>query len=440
MDFAELFESIPLSGIEVPATMSGGDFCFEGMMNGKMSMTEMVMAGVAEGMKTMQEQQQMETQSQAQSGMEDVGQIGDDLSNFFNFDTTQEAPVDESAQLGNAQLEQLLASAASTLLSSFDPTPALLPSSTLTASYSDFDDDTSPEMRAIGSMFPQLQRQNSQPQPAQPSSSFNVFGAEPAFDDVDSMTVGEHGLFGLPLFGGIPSAQNQSQEQARQLVMRIQNKQQPAATAATASEPKTASPREVFLPAPGVPSYLRKDSGSTAASRSPMLPPASPLVEVEEGDFSREPESGRAKKDAKDGKKRKPYGSRRTSRPMVDADAPTLVKSYAAPGATTRKLIPAGFQKKLKLASDEMGDATLPGTMKEDEAQELMEEIDEKRRRNCVAARESRRRKVEYLTGLKDEIRGWRSFEEQMREKLRAAGMEDLLDGMTVPGAMDLDE
>lgn len=427
-----------------------------------------------------------------------------DYSAFFNFGNAQEetdvqpcAPMDEPFDLrallgdANGEFNQVaLASAVTSLYTSFS-TPAIAPWSTQTQLCSDFEDieQASPDP-VFGQMFPDQSRPSAGTGSVNPTpivARSDSFGSEPAFDDVDGTAIAEQGMFGLPLFGGMPSGVSAGQtssekpsEQPAQSIgggadnygplspshaMRLAGTVSPhdatldmfAATYAGGhfanftSEPisQTASPRNLFLPTPlasasALPPHMSRKTSDVQSSSPP-----SPLIEVEQ-DFPRDAESGKARKPSltgsNDKNKKKPYagptGTRKSSRPLLDADAPTMTKSYVAPGATTRKLIPAGFQKKLKLQSDTMGDATLPETMGEDVQQGLLGEIEEKRRRNCVAARESRRRKQEYQNGLKDEIRGWRSWAEEVQAKLKAIGLEHVLEdvGAIVPEAMDLDE
>ncbi|KAH8082293.1 hypothetical protein HD553DRAFT_69813 [Filobasidium floriforme] len=422
----------------------------------------------------------------------------EDYSAFFNFGNAQEepdvappapAPVDESfdlrALLGDANGEfsqAALASAVTSLYTSFS-TPAVVPWSTQTQLCSDFEDieQASPDM-VLGQMFPDQTGVAGTTKPAMSAPTtalgrFDSFGSEPAFDDVDGSALTEQGMFSLPLFGGMPSgaaAQAQSEKATATTTgggddfgplspshaMRLAGTVSPqdatldmfAANYAgghygNLSEPisQTASPRNLFLPTPSAipPHMTRKTSDGQSSS------PPSPLIEVEQ-DFSRDAQSGKSRKPSLTGSnnktKKKPYagptGTRKSSRPLLDADAPTMTKTYAAPGSTTRKLIPAGFQKKLKLQSDVTGDAVLPESMGEDVQQGLLDEIEEKRRRNCVAARESRKRKADYQNGLKDECRGWRSWAEEVQAKLKAIGLEHVLEdvGAIIPAPMDLDE
>ena len=410
-----------------------------------------------------------------------------DLSNFFNFGSAQEEangtqqpvqePFDLRALLGDSSAgltDRELASAVTSLYTSFS-TPALVPWSTETLLCTDFEDieGASPDefqQPLTGKMFPSLEPGvvGTSSTPTVVDARYDSFGAEPAFDDVDGTALNDQGMFGLPLFGGLPSggpvnADVQKVKAADNYgplspshAMRLAGTVSPMeatldlfAFSGRTVEPvsQTASPRNLFLPQPtpmmsissALPPHLtRKDSDANASS------PPTPLVEVANDFDGQNPESGKAKKAASD-KKKKPYGptgTRKSSRPLLDADAPTMSKSYVAPGATTRKLIPAGFQKKLKLQSDDMGDATLPENMGTDVQQGLLDEIEEKRRRNCVAARESRKRKQDYQNGLKNEIRSWRSWAEQIQAKLKEAGLDHFLEDVVefAPAPVDLDE
>jgi hypothetical protein len=60
---------------------------------------------------------------------------------------------------------------------------------------------------------------------------------------------------------------------------------------------------------------------------------------------------------------------------------------------------------------------------------EVLDEIDEKRRKNCLAARESRKRKMDYLNGLKGRIGEWeewaRNVESLLGDKFQLPPMPD---------------
>jgi hypothetical protein len=62
-----------------------------------------------------------------------------------------------------------------------------------------------------------------------------------------------------------------------------------------------------------------------------------------------------------------------------------------------------------------------------------LDEIEEKRRKNCLAARESRKRKMDYLNGLKGRIGEWEEWARMVQEMARRSGLE-------LPPTPDLDE
>lgn len=292
-------------------------------------------------------------------------------------------------------------------------------------------------------------------------NKLDSFGSEPAFDDVDGSIMGDRGMFGLPLFGGIPNAGGAAQEPSTTQSLDTQQEYRSVSPHQVLSRlgsfsssspedlgyPQTTSPSQLYLPGPSPPASASAPTPTVNAVSTTSLTntPPSPLV-----DFKYQPETRtkvlpKGRQPTTEKKKKKPSGptgTRRQSRPLLDAAAPTMTKCYQAPGATTRKLIPAGFQKKLKLQADTSGDASLPASMESSAQKGLLDEIEEKRRRNCVAARESRRRKVEYQSGLKNEITSWRAWADEVKEKLASAGLDYLLTDMQspLPTAMDLEE
>ncbi|KIM81096.1 hypothetical protein PILCRDRAFT_821924 [Piloderma croceum F 1598] len=101
-------------------------------------------------------------------------------------------------------------------------------------------------------------------------------------------------------------------------------------------------------------------------------------------------------------------GTRKNVTPetLVPIDAPTQPRKYATPSATSRKEVPAVFARK-RARSQAFGDEedqledevyTLPPNPTE---QEL---IEAKRRQNTIAARRSRKRKLEYQRELEDSL------------------------------------
>lgn len=113
-----------------------------------------------------------------------------------------------------------------------------------------------------------------------------------------------------------------------------------------------------------------------------------------------------------------PTGTRKNISPesLVPIEAPTQPRSYVIPSVTSRKELPAVFAKKRarsmafgdeedELAEEPVDPNALPPTATEAEA------IAAKRRQNTLAARRSRKRKLEYQRQLEDLL------EKEQREK-----------------------
>lgn len=122
-------------------------------------------------------------------------------------------------------------------------------------------------------------------------------------------------------------------------------------------------------------------------------------------------------------------GTRKNVTPetLVPIDAPTQPRKYVTPSATSRKELPAVFARK-RARSQAFGDEedqledenfTLPPNPTE---QEL---IEAKRRQNTIAARRSRKRKLEYQRELEDSVEAMR--EERDMWKSRALTCHALL-------------
>lgn len=119
---------------------------------------------------------------------------------------------------------------------------------------------------------------------------------------------------------------------------------------------------------------------------------------------------------------------------LVDIDAPTQARTYVTPSATSRKELPAIFARKRARAvafddDDELDDDlyTLPPNPTEAQL------IAAKRRQNTIAARRSRKRKLEYQRELEDTNK--QLMQEADRWKARALTCEALLKhhGLPVP-------
>ncbi|KAF7325775.1 BZIP domain-containing protein [Mycena kentingensis (nom. inval.)] len=101
-------------------------------------------------------------------------------------------------------------------------------------------------------------------------------------------------------------------------------------------------------------------------------------------------------------------GTRKNLKPesLLGMEAPTQRRTYAAPSATSRKVIPAVFAAKKRLHS-----AAFPNDGTEEEQLQALsptasekEAIEHKRRQNTLAARKSRKRKLEHQQMLEDEV------------------------------------
>ncbi|KAG7445554.1 uncharacterized protein BT62DRAFT_858561, partial [Guyanagaster necrorhizus] len=111
-------------------------------------------------------------------------------------------------------------------------------------------------------------------------------------------------------------------------------------------------------------------------------------------------------------------GTRKNITPetMVPLDAPTQARRYVLPSATSRKEVPATFAKK-RSRSTALGDE------EEDELDPPppdatdRELIEYKRRQNTLAARKSRKRKLEHQQQLEERVEMLTLEVEQWRTK-----------------------
>ena len=164
--------------------------------------------------------------------------------------------------------------------------------------------------------------------------------------------------------------------------------EQPALTSDFLARPSstgtlTISPSELSLPLPSqdLPAPSRKRTAST--DLVPVTPEV-PMVDEEQ----------------RSSKRRAFTGTGNVSLPPVDVTAPTQTRTYAGPPSkTSKRPVPAAAAKKvaaLKTVSEQTG---------ADVEAEIAKSVEDKRRQNTVAARRSRMRKAEHLTGLEDTIR-----------------------------------
>ncbi|KAJ7163091.1 hypothetical protein C8R46DRAFT_1102407 [Mycena filopes] len=125
-------------------------------------------------------------------------------------------------------------------------------------------------------------------------------------------------------------------------------------------------------------------------------------------------------------------GTRKNLKPeaLIPLDAPTQKRNYVTPSATSRKAVPDAFAKKRlhSVAFDgDDDDEELPALSPT--ASEA-ETIEHKRRQNTLAARKSRKRKLEHqqmleeqVSTLQGEVTVWRERALMAQEMLRGAGV-----------------
>ncbi|KAF8965947.1 hypothetical protein BDZ97DRAFT_1609455, partial [Flammula alnicola] len=115
---------------------------------------------------------------------------------------------------------------------------------------------------------------------------------------------------------------------------------------------------------------------------------------------------------------------------LLDETAPTQPRKYAIPSATSRKELPAVFARKRSRSTafgeeeDQLGDDLPPNPTEKDL-------IEQKRRQNTVAARRSRKRKLEQFQMMERS----RNEERQMKEvwKTRALTLLETLRSVGMP-------
>jgi hypothetical protein len=120
-------------------------------------------------------------------------------------------------------------------------------------------------------------------------------------------------------------------------------------------------------------------------------------------------------------RKSAPTGTRKNVTPetLVPYDAPIQSRKYRTPSATSRKELPVTFARK-RARTREPEEDDVPGpTVSEEDA------IKTKRLQNTLAARRSRKRKLEYQRELEDAIEAERKEKERWRA--RALILEALL-------------
>ena len=106
-----------------------------------------------------------------------------------------------------------------------------------------------------------------------------------------------------------------------------------------------------------------------------------------------------------------------TPESLLDESAPTQSRTYVTPSVTSRKEVPAVFARKRARSTafgdeeDQLDDYVLPPNPTEKDL------IEQKRRQNTVAARRSRKRKLEHLQLLESSLEKERQEKERWRER-----------------------
>jgi hypothetical protein len=128
-----------------------------------------------------------------------------------------------------------------------------------------------------------------------------------------------------------------------------------------------------------------------------------------------------------------PTGIRKGVTPenLLDESAPTQSRNYLTPSVTSRKEVPAVFARKRARSAafgdeeDQLDDYVLPPNPTEKDL------IEQKRRQNTVAARRSRKRKLEHLQQLETSLAEVTQEKEQWRQ--RALMLASILVGLNQP-------
>ena len=132
-------------------------------------------------------------------------------------------------------------------------------------------------------------------------------------------------------------------------------------------------------------------------------------------------------------RKSAPTGTRKNVTPesLIPVDAPIQDRKYASESVTSRKELPAVFARKRKRALAELDEEEdilgAPPTVAE------LSAIETKRRQNTLAARRSRKRKLEYQRELETTIEDERAEKDAWKQ--RALAFEAILNsnGICIP-------
>lgn len=182
------------------------------------------------------------------------------------------------------------------------------------------------------------------------------------------------------------------------------------------SAPKLPSMSQLYTISPSTPALESIDPTSTVfpKPKSTAPVPASPAVG---GPTTRRRTSA--------------TGTRKNLKPeaLIPLEAPTQKRTYVTPSATSRKAVPAVFQKK-RQHSVAFGDDDLKELGELSPTASEQETIEYKRRQNTLAARKSRKRKLEHqhlleeqIVDLQGEVERWKTRALMSQDMLRQNGI-----------------
>ncbi|OCB89098.1 hypothetical protein A7U60_g3782 [Sanghuangporus baumii] len=223
---------------------------------------------------------------------------------------------------------------------------------------------------------------------------------------VAGMTIGEESFEGMPLVAQ-PNSTGYADGPNDFAKMSLENGMPPPPSA---TDSGSASPVK-----PPVPNF---DNLYTMSPSTPALEPSSTQTSPLINDVSNS-----ANLNATGRRKKTPTGTRKNITPesLIPVDAPTQVRNYTAPSATSRKPVPAvwarkrarsvAFDEEDELAGSDAGNIEAPLNDAEAEA------IAAKRRQNTLAARRSRKRKLEYQRELEEGIESARRERDMWKER-----------------------
>ncbi|KAJ7273975.1 hypothetical protein C8J57DRAFT_1178102 [Mycena rebaudengoi] len=167
---------------------------------------------------------------------------------------------------------------------------------------------------------------------------------------------------------------------------------------------------------------LTTSTGTSTSTASPALPTASTTASPALG-------TGTSAAATAPSKRRTPTssatGTRKNLTPqsLIPLEAPTQKRNYVMPSRTSRKVVPAkaGGKRTHSAAfeaeedeEEELGELSPTAT--------LAETIEYKRRQNTIAARKSRKRKLEHQRALEGEVHTLRRQVEVWRERAGVLG------------------